>query len=592
MAAQVSLTAGTATAANQAADIDQCANGSVGPPLALDECRNTNGDSNWVNGNVNGSKAHWKEGDFISYRAVLTHLDPGTHTLDFHWDTVHSSKHALDYIGSFDATETTSPTATQFHANNNDPCGDVLSSGCIPSAPQESAPIGAAQLINCGGSAGTFTGSQVAGAIKLFGNALTGTATFAYLAENVSQGGGECSSSGRVSFNTIGTDQTIVIAWGGHIASQFDWGTGNSASSISGSPYHMALDFLDGASTGSQDRALSTSAVFFTPTITTALVPSDSVNAGTSVHDTATFTAGTTAANAGGSVFYRYYTSVADCQLDATAFNGTVGSLSHGTAAGTVAVTNAVIPNSDSVVFNSAGTFYWAAFYSGQGGNLPAHSDCTSEPLHVIGSPTLTTLASTGVLGANLTDTATLSGATAGAGGTISFYLFAPGVACTTVNPGNTAVYSHTGIPVNGNGTYNSTSASGTESGSNLATTAGTYHWLAIYSGDANNNGANSGCVSEPVEVGPVSPTLTTQTNESSGSIGDTLTDTATLTNGFNPTGTISFYLFAPGVACTTVNPGNTAVYSHTGIPVNGNRDRQQHGHHGRHLQLAGRVLR
>jgi hypothetical protein len=233
-------------------------------------------------------------------------------------------------------------------------------------------------------------------------------------------------------------------------------------------------------------------------------------------------------------------------------------------------VTNAVIPNSDTVVFNTAGTFYWAAFYSGQGGNLPAHSDCTSEPLHVVASPTLTTLASTGVLGGTLTDTATLSGATAGAGGTISFYLFAPGVTCSELDQ-SAAVYSHTGIPVNGNGTYNSTSASGTVTGSNTATTAGTYHWLAIYSGDANNNGTNSGCVSEPVVIGPVSPTLTTQTNEATGSIGDTLTDTATLSLGFNPTGTISFYLFAPGVTCTTVNPGNTAVYSHTGIPVNGN---------------------
>src|SRR5205823_1973444 len=59
MAAQASLTAGSATAANQAANIDQCANGGVGPPLELKPCA----DANWVNGNVNGSKAHWKEGD-------------------------------------------------------------------------------------------------------------------------------------------------------------------------------------------------------------------------------------------------------------------------------------------------------------------------------------------------------------------------------------------------------------------------------------------------------------------------------------------------------------------------------------------------
>jgi hypothetical protein len=494
MAAQVSLTAGTATAANQAANIDQCANGGVGPPIVLLPCAG----SNWVNGNVNGQKAHWQEGEFISYRATLTHLVPGDHTLDIHWDTIHGGKHAIDYLGSFDATETTSPIPSALHANNNDPCGDVLASGCTPSAPQASAPIGAAQLINCDGSSGTFSGSQVPGAIKFFGNALTGSASFSYLNENVLSGQGQCSSFGRISFTTAGDDQTIVIAWGGHIASQQDWGTGNSASGISGSPYHMALDFLDGASTGSQDRALSTSAILFVTSITTALSPSGSVSVGTSVHDTATLTGAT--ATAGGSVFYRYYTSVTDCQGDVAAFDGTVGSLTLGTDAGTGTVTNGVAGDSSTVVFNTAGTFYWAAFYSGDANNFPSSSDCTLEPLVVNKkAPTLTTNTTpdSGQIGVTLKDSATLSGATSDAGGTINFYLFAPGVSCNAAGTG--AVYKSKGVPVNGNGVYHS--VDGTESGNNTATKPGTYHWLAVYSGDPNNLGASSGCGTEPVKI-------------------------------------------------------------------------------------------
>jgi hypothetical protein len=556
MAAQVSLTAGPAAAA-PAANIDQCANGGVGPPLELEACRNTNGDSNWVNGNVNGQKAHWQEGDFISYRAVLTDLAAGAHTLDIHWDTVHGGKHAIDYLGSFDATETTSPTATQLHRNANDPCGDVFA--CTPSSPQAIAPVGAFTPANCGGSAGTFSGSQVAGAIKLFGTAITGAASFSYLQENVAAGQGQCSSFGRISFSTTGAHQDVVIAWGGHIASQQDWGTGNSASGISGSPYHMALDFLDGASTGSQDRALSTSAIFFVTSITTSLVPSGSVSVGTSVHDTATLSGAL--ANAGGSVFYRYYTSVADCQADATAFDGTVGSLTHGTSAGTGAVNNGVVGDSNSVPFNSAGSFFWAAFYSGDGSNLASSSDCTSEPLTVTkNSPSLGTTPSptSANIGDALNDSATLSGAS-NPTGSITFYLFAPGDNCADTA---SAVYTET-VALTGN----SASTTGGGTGNNHATQAGVYHWLATYPGDANNNAATSQCGDEPVDTGKNSPTLGTTPSPTSGNIGDALNDTATLSGASNPTGSITFYLFAPGDNCSNTA---TAVYTET-VALSGN---------------------
>ena len=53
-----------------------------------------------------------------------------------------------------------------------------------------------------------------------------------------------------------------VLAWGGHIATRQDWGTGNSAVAISGSPYHTRLIDLDGSG-GNQDRSLSADAVIF-----------------------------------------------------------------------------------------------------------------------------------------------------------------------------------------------------------------------------------------------------------------------------------------------------------------------------------------
>src|SRR5262249_14914814 len=62
-----------------------------------------------------------------------------------------------------------------------------------------------------------------------------------------------------------------VLLWGGHIASRLDWGPGNSASFISGSPYHMSQDslYLNGSQVsgvGGMDRSIK-AGVIVLPTI-------------------------------------------------------------------------------------------------------------------------------------------------------------------------------------------------------------------------------------------------------------------------------------------------------------------------------------
>src|SRR5439155_231010 len=64
-------------------------------------------------------------------------------------------------------------------------------------------------------------------------------------------------------------------------------------------------------------------------------------------------------------------------------------------------------------------------------------------------------------------------------------------------------------------------------------------------------------------------PAIGTTPSETSGKIGDTLTDNAGLTLATSDAGgTISFYLFKPGDNCSDLG---TAVYSSTGVAVSGN---------------------
>src|SRR5262249_57688122 len=53
----------------------------------------------------------------------------------------------------------------------------------------------------------------------------------------------------------------------------------------------------------------------------------------------------------------------------------------------------------------------------------------------------------------------------------------------------------------------------------------GTFFWQAVYSGDANNNPATSTCTDEKLVIGKNGPSIATKLSASTGSIGDTVSD-------------------------------------------------------------------
>lgn len=96
-------------------NLDQCANGPLASPV---RCSGTA----WVNGNLNGSKAHYLEGQSVPYRLRMTDLTIGSHAVTIEWDTTQQGKHAIDYLTSFNRTETTA-----------DPCSGVAGCGATVS---------------------------------------------------------------------------------------------------------------------------------------------------------------------------------------------------------------------------------------------------------------------------------------------------------------------------------------------------------------------------------------------------------------------------------------------------------------------------
>jgi hypothetical protein len=185
------------------------------------------------------------------------------------------------------------------------------------------------------------------------------------------------------------------------------------------------------------------------------------------------------------------------------------------------------------LAFNTVGDFYWQAVYSGDANNDPATSVCTSEHLIVIKkSPTIATrLSDTTIeVGGTVHDSATLSGATANAGGTVTYTVYTDN-ACTQ--------------GAQDAGTVNVTNGTVPDSNPITFNTAGDYFWQAVYSGDASNNGATSTCTSEHLVVTKKKPAMTTAPNLIPND--DSTISGATLT----ATGTITFNLFAPSASAS-----------------------------------------
>ena len=84
----LAMTVPTLAWANEAADIDQCRNGTISAQVVC-------ADSAWQNGDLGTQNSHYREGDSVPFRATLTGLDTTatSHTLVIQYDTLQSDKH-------------------------------------------------------------------------------------------------------------------------------------------------------------------------------------------------------------------------------------------------------------------------------------------------------------------------------------------------------------------------------------------------------------------------------------------------------------------------------------------------------------------
>ena len=436
----------------------------------------------------------------------------------------------------------------------------TVTNGAVPNSPNWTATVAAGTyyfVANYSGDANNTVAQSGCGAEAITVNTNAPTISTQLSASSVAIGGsandsatltGVTGSAGGTVTYTVYSTSTCsgvvatlgpVTVTNGAVPNSPNW----TATVAAGTYYFVANYSGDANNTAAQSGCGAEAITVNTnaPTISTQLSAS-SVAIGGSANDSATLSAAT--AGAGGTVTYTVY-STSTC-------SGVVATL------GPVTVTNGAVPNSPNWTATvAAGTYYFVANYSGDANNTAAQSGCGAEAITVnTNAPTISTQlsASSVAIGGSANDSATLSAATAGAGGTVTYTVYSTSTCSGVVATLGPVTVTNGAVPNSPNWT--------------ATVAAGTYYFVANYSGDANNTAAQSGCGAEAITVNTNAPTISTQLSASSVVVSGTVYDTATLSGAAaGVSGTVTYTVYSTSTCSGVVATLGPVTVTNGAVP-------------------------
>jgi hypothetical protein len=553
----------------------------------------------WINGILNAQNSTYHEDEVTPQRLLLKVPKGATlgHSLDITYLTRKGSAqaHAYDSLATWNYTQT---AADRCQSLQNCPSGTSPSAVVpIPSDPTDVPPA-----TTHSGDASTDLRElpQANRELQWFGPVAATTAPGPITHNAAANASSDDYATLTVNYtlnaavvdtnNDQKVDATtyVQLVFGGHLAASVGsrgWGAGLGASNINGGPYHIRITKIDATAIGNRDNQITSGAILPQQTSVTTELHQTTDSTGTTDVGTPGLTINATLPAGGGTVFvkdvatvnpsdatgtvsFRYYTSETACSGDTTGTGGVDAGANKSLSGGSA--------TSDVKSFTSAGTFYWRAFFTATGISVSSSSLCnevltitqntsTSTELHETdGTGTGTDVDpannqgnGTGItvsVGANVTDYATVTPATAT--GSVAFRYYSGADALTDCASDVTDFGNGTAPSLGtdaGGGTVTGGTATSTEQS---FSSAGTFYWMAFFTGTDPNNDSVSSCSGEVLTVQKGAPTLATS---------PTLTpqDSATLSGisaGGSPQATITFELFGPGDATCS----GTAEYSTT----------------------------
>ena len=269
------------TVYGQACQFQQGQNGGVGLPAVSPV--------EFERGNSNGNKSHFAEGFSVPYRIEFTTLEANQqYRVRIAFDVKKNGRVAFDYITGFQNLQLSASLPPELvnplvGTGLQNLSGISSSFLAIPSPAYTTNTIFNSTAGNSFAQLKTTAGfnpeislptSPFSSSLRDKGNMAIWNATL----NSIQYVGGVDISPSTVSvameivFTKANNANNVVLAWGGHIASLLDWGVGNSASSIPGSPYHMYVETVvktsdgDVICNGNMDCQIAADAVTPVPT--------------------------------------------------------------------------------------------------------------------------------------------------------------------------------------------------------------------------------------------------------------------------------------------------------------------------------------
>lgn len=234
----------------QAASIgsyDQCAN-DIGSGYSSGDtgCR-------WTNGNLQKNNSLYAEGDATVQRVWLTGFTPGSsHTVTLTYGTTKGGKHAYDYLTRWNWSENWLTEADLCQSITGCDTADASENSlAIPHDPNGSGQFetGTRNFVMRGGALNNATSPDIVNGTYAGDSETAVTVSFTVGTSGSMCSGGTCS---------------VALFFGAHVAKTAEWFPFNGttgATSISGSPYHVALSAMDGTSIGQRDNQMQAGAI-------------------------------------------------------------------------------------------------------------------------------------------------------------------------------------------------------------------------------------------------------------------------------------------------------------------------------------------
>jgi uncharacterized repeat protein (TIGR01451 family)/fimbrial isopeptide formation D2 family protein len=229
-------------------DYSQCQNGPAGTvQLACDR---------WGNGILNTSNSHYAEDQVTPQRLLMSTTSGSVNKVTIRYMTKKGSAnvHAYDSLATWDFTQ-----------RDAEKCQGLKAADC-PAGPESSKQMVSDPNVVNPAAVGVSNRTDAhelppeSRQWKMFG----GTITDATQPEHSTDPTDPGSDYAKVTVTFTANGTRALLLFGGHLAASTGvrgWGPGLGAANISGGPYHIILDSINGASVGSRDNQIMAGAI-------------------------------------------------------------------------------------------------------------------------------------------------------------------------------------------------------------------------------------------------------------------------------------------------------------------------------------------